>query len=459
MSESFFEENDAGLMNLALNHHGAEDAKTPTDINQIPLAVRMSPESLSDFVGQEHLLGEGRLLRRAIESDRLNSAIFYGPSGCGKSAVAKYIAAKTKSKTFELNAAVVGVQELKRVLDYSKNLKDSGIAKPQKILVILDEIHHFNRTQQDVLLPSVEKGEITLIGLTTENPFFYVNRALLSRFLVFEFKPLKEKHLYLILENALKSGKGLKELKLEITDEAKKYFVLNSSGDARRLLNAVEIASLTTSPNHEGRRIVDINSARESIQKRTIRYDRSSDEHYDHISAFIKSMRGSDPDAAVYWLAKMIQAGEDPLFIARRIVICASEDVGNANPMALVVAQSAFDAVNSIGMPEARIILSQAAIYVACSPKSNASYLAINKAIKEVENGPVREVPLHLRDANLDSDTFGHGKGYQYPHDFPNHYVRQEYMPQPKQFYTPSNQGFEQEIAKRLKRLKEENRK
>ncbi|MBI4656985.1 MAG: replication-associated recombination protein A [Elusimicrobia bacterium] len=424
----------------------------------IPLAVRMSPKSLSDFAGQEHLLGEGKLLRRAVESGALTSAVFYGPSGSGKSALAKYIVSGIKSKAFELNAALAGVQDLRKIIDYASGLKNSSIAEHEKIFVILDEIHHFNRTQQDVLLPSVEKGEIILIGITTENPFFYINRALLSRFMVFEFKPLNENHLRVILENAVSGREGLKELKVIIEESAKKYLILNSSGDARRLLNALELAVLSTKPDSSGRRLINAETARESIQKRTVRYDRSSDEHYDHVSAFIKSMRGSDPDAAVYWLAKMLSAGEDPLFIARRIVICASEDVGNANPNGLVVAQSAFDAVDSIGMPEARIILSHAAIYIACSPKSNASNLAINQAIKEVENGPQREVPLHLRDANQDLDAFGHGKGYKYPHDFPNHYVKQEYMPEPGQFYTPSDQGFEQEIAERLKRLKEENK-
>ena len=344
--------------------------------------------------------------------------------------------------------------ELKKILEFSKGLS-GGFAKKQRILLILDEIHHFNRTQQDVLLPSVEKGEVILIGMTTENPFFYINGALLSRSIVVEFKTLEESHLRKILARALTEERGLKSLNVELSGEAADFLVSNSMGDARRLLNALELAVVTTTPGPAGKRKVDLDTARESIQRRSLRYDKSSDEHYDHISAFIKSMRGSDPDAAVYWLAKMLQAGEDPRFLARRILICASEDVGNANPMALLVAQSAFKSVEVLGMPESRITLAQAAIYVAVSPKSNASYMAINKAMAEAANGPERPVPMHLRDASKDGEALGHGKGYKYPHDFPNHYVKQEYMPEPKKFYKPTEQGFEAEIAKRMKRLAE----
>ncbi|MBU2572977.1 MAG: replication-associated recombination protein A [Elusimicrobia bacterium] len=427
----------------------------------MPLAARLAPLELDEFAGQEHILGAGKLLRRAIEADSLQSAVFYGPSGSGKTALARYISSKTNARTFELNAATAGVAELKKILEFSKNLC-GGLAKRQRVLLILDEIHHFNRTQQDVLLPSVEKGEVILIGMTTENPFFYINGALLSRFIVVEFKTLEEGHLRKILDQALKEERGLKSFKVELAKEAADYLVSNSMGDARRLLNALELAAVTTKPEVRGqkpevrgRRLIGLETARESIQKRSLRYDKSSDEHYDHISAFIKSMRGSDPDAAVYWMARMLEAGEDPRFVARRILICASEDVGNANPMALVVAQSAFSAAESLGMPEARIILSQAAIYVAVSPKSNASYMAVNDAIAEVANGPDRPVPLHLRDATKDGEAFGHGKGYKYPHDFPGHYTEQEYMPEPKQFYKPADQGFEAEIGKRMKRLKE----
>jgi putative ATPase len=380
--------------------------------------------------------------------------VFYGPSGAGKTALAGYISSRTKARTFELNAVTAGVAELKKILEFSKGLS-GGFAKKQRILLILDEIHHFNRTQQDVLLPSVEKGEVILIGMTTENPFFYINGALLSRSIVVEFKTLEESHLRKILARALTEERGLKNLNVELSGDAADYLVSNSMGDARRLLNALELAVVTTKPGSSGKRNVDLDTARESIQKRSLRYDKSSDEHYDHISAFIKSMRGSDPDAAVYWLAKMLEAGEDPRFLARRILICASEDVGNANPMALLVAQSAFKSVEVLGMPESRITLAQAAIYVAVSPKSNASYMAINKAMAEVANGPERPVPMHLRDASKDGEALGHGKGYKYPHDFPNHYVKQEYMPEPKKFYKPGEQGFEAEISKRLKRLRE----
>ncbi|PKM97368.1 MAG: replication-associated recombination protein RarA [Elusimicrobia bacterium HGW-Elusimicrobia-3] len=420
-----------------------------------PLAARLAPKELEEFAGQEDILGPGKLLRRAIEADNLKSAVFFGPPGCGKTALARYIAGRANAKTFELNAVMAGVPDLRKIIEYSRGL-GGGLARSQRVLLVLDEIHHFNRTQQDVLLPSVEKGEIILIGMTTENPFFYINQALLSRFIVVEFKPLKSGHLSAILERALTHPEGLANLNPEVSPEAKKYLVENSSGDARRLLNALELGIVTTKPGKGGRRLVDEAVARESIQRRSLRYDRSSDEHYDHISAFIKSMRGSDPDAAVYWLAKMLEAGEDPRFVARRILICASEDVGNANPMALVLAQTAFNSAQVLGMPEARIILAQAAIYVACSPKSNASYMAVNAAGEEVKGGAERPVPMHLRDGSKDGEALGHGKGYKYPHDFDGHYVRQEYMPEPKVFYEPSDQGFEIEIGKRLKRLRGE---
>jgi len=446
MSDPLFEENPE-----------AATADAPA-----PLAARLAPRELDEFAGQEHILGPGKLLRRAIEADSLQSAVFYGPSGAGKTALAGYISSKTKARTFELNAVTAGVAELKKILEFSKGMS-GGFAKKQRILLILDEIHHFNRTQQDVLLPAVEKGDVILIGMTTENPFFYINGALLSRSIVVEFKPLEEGHLRKILGRALTEERGLKNLNVELSPEAADYLVSNSMGDARRLLNALELAVVSSEPQvrsggrvgDKWRRVIGIEIVRESIQKRGLRYDKSSDEHYDHISAFIKSMRGSDPDAAVYWLAKMLEAGEDPRFLARRILICASEDVGNANPMALMVAQSAFKSVEMLGMPESRITLAQAAIYVAVSPKSNASYMAINKAMAEVANGPERPVPMHLRDASKDGEALGHGKGYKYPHDFPNHYVKQEYMPEPRKFYKPTEQGFEAEIAKRLTRLKE----
>ncbi|HBW22475.1 MAG: AAA family ATPase [Elusimicrobia bacterium GWA2_56_46] len=429
------------------------DAGAAPEAEAAPLAARMAPLELDEFAGQEHILGEGKLLRRAIMADSLQSAVFYGPSGAGKTALARYISSKTKARTFELNAVTAGVAELKKILEFSKGLS-GGLMKKTRVLLVLDEIHHFNRTQQDVLLPSVEKGEVILIGMTTENPFFYINGALLSRFIVVEFKSLNEGHLRKILAGALSEERGLKGANVELSAEAADYLVSNSMGDARRLLNALELAAVTTAPDDGGKRKIGLDTARESIQRRSLRYDKSSDEHYDHISAFIKSMRGSDPDAAVYWLARMLEAGEDPRFLARRILICASEDVGNANPTALLVAESAFKAVEVLGMPESRITLAQAAIYVAVSPKSNASYMAINKAMAEIAHGPERPVPMHLRDASRDGEALGHGKGYKYPHDFPGHYVKQEYMPEPKRFYKPSEQGFEAEIGKRLARLK-----
>lgn len=411
----------------------------------IPLAARLIPEDLDYFYGQENLLSKGKFLRNIIEKGQIKSALFYGPSGTGKTALANIIAKKVNADVYNLNAVTAGVADLKKILEYSKNSFNS-----KKVLLILDEIHHFNRTQQDVLLPSVEKGEIILIGITTENPFFYINRALLSRFLIFEFKEHSEDSLRKILERAIKEG--FKDIKISIDEKAKDAIVKLCNKDARRLLNIFEMAVLAF--EKDGKVEINLDIIKEIVASKNINYDRASDNHYDHASAFIKSMRGSDPDATVYWLAKMLEAGEDPLFIARRIVICASEDVGNANPLALVVANSAFDAVRNIGMPEAKIILSQAAIYVAVSPKSNSSYLAINKAIEEVKNGPERKVPLHLKDSTADGNFFGDGKGYKYPHDFPGHYVEQQYMPDPKIFYIPSNQGFEQEISKRLERLR-----
>ncbi|NLO92063.1 MAG: replication-associated recombination protein A [Elusimicrobia bacterium] len=430
---------------------GDNEAASARARGALPLAARLAPSRLEDFFGQEELLSEGKLLRRLIEADKLASAVFFGPPGCGKTALARYIASRSGAHTEELNAAVAGVAELRKTLDAAQFRLQSG----ERTLLILDEIHHFNRTQQDVLLPSVERGQIILIGLTTENPFFYVNSALVSRFAVFEFKPLGAKQLEGIVRRAAADGEsGLGAYKLELEPKAMEHLVSQSGGDARRLLNALELAALTTKPGKDGKRLITLRVAEESIQKRAVRYDKSSDDHYDHISAFIKSMRGSDPDAAAYWLAKMLAAGEDPRFLARRILICASEDVGNADPVALMVAEAAFRACEVLGMPEARIPLGQAAVYVACAPKSNAAYLAIDGALDEVKNGPAREVPLHLRDASLDGEQRGHGKGYKYPHDFPGHYTPQEYMPDHKIFYNPTDQGREAQIAERLARLR-----
>lgn len=417
-----------------------------------PLALRMAPKNLDDYMGQANIVGDGKLLRRAIEADSLGSVIFYGPSGCGKSALANIIALKTKSHFEKANAVLVGISDIRKILDSAKNrIAMSG----QKTILMLDEIHHFNRSQQDALLPDVEKGIITLIGITTENPFFYINSAILSRTTVFEFKKLTNDDLLKILNNSLSDKeKGFGNLNIKISDDAKQHLIKYSNGDARRLLNAVEIGVLSTNPKSEGIRIFDLKVAEESIQKKSVVYDRSGDQHYDHISAFIKSMRGSDADAAVYWMAKMLVAGEDPRFIARRIIICASEDVGNADPRALTLSVAAMQAVEFIGMPEAQIILAQAATYVASAPKSNSAYLAINRAVDEVKNGVEREVPNHLKDSNLDGKAFGHGVGYKYPHDYPNHYVEQEYMKNPVKLYVPSDQGYEVKINERNARIR-----
>ncbi len=407
-----------------------------------PLAARLAPQKIEDFAGQKHLLSEGKMLRRLIESDTVKSAVFFGPPGIGKTALARFIARKTNANTVELNAAAAGVADVKRIIEDAR-VRITSTFLEKRTLLILDEIHHFNKTQQDVLLPSVEKGDIILIGLTTENPYFYINNALLSRFSVFEFKPLQKEDLIFILERAA----GLENA--NINKDAADFFVTQSNGDARRLLNALELAFLTTARDKKGVKKITLEIAKECMQKRHLNYDKKGDEHYDIISAFIKSMRGSDPDAAVYWLARMLESGEDPRFIARRILICASEDVGNAEPAAIMLAEAAFKCAEVLGMPEVRIPLAQAAIYVACAPKSNASYLAIDAALDEVRNGPRRNVPDHLRSGFKN-------EGYKYAHDYPNHYVKQAYMPSPKKFYSPTDMGKEKNIRERLKKLKEE---
>jgi putative ATPase len=379
--------------------------------------------------------------------------IFFGPSGTGKSALARIIALKTKSYFEEANAVTIGIADIRKYIDAAKSRVEMY---GKKTILMLDEIHHFNRSQQDALLPAVERGIITLIGITTENPFFYINAALISRSIVFEFQTLSKNALLKIMDLALQNREnGLGNYNVEITDEAKNHLILNSNGDARRLLNALEIGVLSTNPNSDGIRVIDLSVAEESMQKRAVLYDRSGDAHYDHISAFIKSMRGSDPDATLYWMAKMLTAGEDPRFIARRIIIAASEDVGMADPRAIMLAVSALQAIEFIGMPEARIILSQAAVYVACAPKSNSVYLAIDEAISEVKNGRVRNVPNHLKDANLDGEALGHGQNYKYPHDFDGHYVEQSYWDYPVEFYKPSKEGLEVKIGERLYGLKQ----
>ena len=413
-----------------------------------PLAARMAPKNFEDFMGQENIVGDGKLLRRSIEADNLGSVIFFGPPGTGKSALARIIASKTKAYFEEANAVTIGIADIRKIIEQAKaRVEMSG----KKTILMLDEIHHFNKSQQDALLPDVEKGTVTLIGITTENPFFYINAAIISRSIVFEFLPLSKEALLKIMESALKDEEnGLGKYKVQMSAEAEEHLVLNANGDARKLLNALEIGVLSTKVNGKGVRVFDVTVAQESMQKRAVLYDRSGDAHYDHISAFIKSMRGTDPDAAVYWMSKMLVAGEDPRFIARRIIICASEDVGMADPRALMLAVSALQAVQFVGMPEARIILAQAAIYVACAPKSNASYMAVEQALAEVRSGKVRNVPNHLKDANLDGKELGHGQGYKYPHDYHRHYVEQDYWTDPVEFYKPSEEGFEVKISERL---------
>ncbi len=399
-----------------------------------PLAYRMCPGTLDEYVGQGHILAPGKLLRRAIEADKITSIILYGPPGTGKTALARIIAKKTDARFEWLNAATIGLEEIRKVIQSAKNRKSRGI----KTILFLDEIHRFNKLQQDALLPDVEEGNIILIAATVENPFFYVNSALLSRSQIFELKPLSEDDILNILRNAVRDKeRGIGNLNASVDETALKHIARMSDGDARKALSALEIAALTTPPDDSGRIRITIEIAEESIQKKVVVYDKKGDRHYDTISAFIKSMRGSDPDAAVYYLAKMLYAGEDPRFIARRIVICASEDVGNADPMALVVAISVLRAVEFVGMPEARIPLAQAAIYVAKAPKSNASYKAIEAAWNDIATEETMEVPDPLKSGNyLGAKKLGHGVGYKYPHDFGG-YVEQEYMKKKKKYYNP----------------------
>lgn len=419
-----------------------------------PLAVRLRPANLDEFVGQEHILSNGKLLRRSIEAGRLSSLIFYGPPGCGKTALAYIITDMKKMHFFRINAVTSNVAEMRKVLDASKkNLRIDG----RKTILFIDEIHRFNKAQQDVLMPDVEQGNPILIGTTTHNPFFSIIAPLLSRSLVFEFKALKEEHLVEILKRAVSDkDRGLGRLKIKADDGAIKHIAKISEGDARRALNALEVGAMTTTPDTDGIIRFTLAVAEESIQRKVVLYDRDGDGHYDTASAFIKSMRGSDPDATLYWLAKMLYAGEDPRFIARRIVICAAEDVGNADPQAIVVANAALQISEFVGLPEARIPLAQAAVYVACAPKSNAAYMGIENATKDVEENRVQEVPDHLKDASYKSSKkLGHGVGYKYAHEFKNHYVNQDYMRVSKKYYFPTDIGYEKKIKEWLEGLKD----
>ncbi len=425
----------------------SEEKKKTVEVQ--PLALRMAPLTLDEFIGQEHILGEGKLLRRAIESDRISSLILFGPPGSGKRALAKVIAKRTSAYFVELNAVNIGVDTLRQEIISAQQRRQ---VSQKKTILLVDEIHHFNKLQQDALLPDVEKGNITLIGITTENPYFYVNPGIISRSLVFEFCPLQEKDLEKIIKHTLTDQeRGLGKMKFKMSEEAIKHLIQMAEGDARRVLNALEIGFLTTKPDKNGTTNFDLTVAEESIQKKAILYDRAGDEHYDTISAYIKSLRGSNPNAALYWLAKMLYAGEDPRFIARRLIIAASEDVGNADPQALTIATATLQAVEFVGMPEAKIPLAQATIYIACAPKSNASYLAIDRAWEEVEQKKTLPVPTHLKDAHLNGkDKLGHGVGYKYPHDYSGHYVEQEYLPEKMVFYEPTEMGFEKEIKQRM---------
>ncbi len=399
-----------------------------------PLAYRMAPATLDEYVGQDHIIGKGSLLRRAIEADRITSLILYGPPGTGKTALARVIANRTHAHFEWLNAAVAGIEDLRKIIQSAKARRSNGV----RTVLFLDEIHRFNKLQQDVLLPDVEEGVITLIAATVENPFFYINSALISRSQVFELKPLNDESLLKILDAALRDrDRGLGDIKIQADSDALGHIAKMADGDARKALSALELAALTTTPDKEGILHITLATAEESIQKKAVLYDKKGDQHYDTISAFIKSMRGSDPDATVYYLAKMLYAGEDPRFVARRIVICASEDVGNADPMALVVATSALKAVEFVGMPEARIPLAQAAIYIASAPKSNACYLAIEAAMGDIANEETMEVPDHLKSSSYSgAKKLGRGEGYKYPHDFGGH-VEQEYMKKKRTYYKP----------------------
>jgi len=426
-------------------------------LKDAPLAERLKPGKLEDYIGQEHILGKGKLLWRAIKADKITSLLLYGPPGTGKTSLAKVIANSTKSNFVRLNAVTDGLKELREVVAEAKN--NLGMYNVKTILFI-DEIHRFNKAQQDALLPFVERGTIVLIGATTENPYFEVNNALISRSMLFKLEPLNQKHIEDIINRAIKDkdvGFGNTDICME--SEAISYLANMANGDARRALNALELSVLTTDRDEQGTINITLAVAEECLQKKHIKYDKNRDEHYDVISAFIKSMRGSDPDAAVHYLARMIYAGEDPKFIARRIVIAAAEDVGNADPMALVVANSAAQAVHFVGMPEARIILSEAVIYVACAPKSNASYMAINNAIKDIEEKSIGSVPAHLRDQSYSgAKKLGHGVGYLYPHNYERNYVAQQYLTDElisARYYKASDNGYEKKIKERLKLLKD----
>ena len=423
-----------------------------------PLASRMRPTSLDEVVGQQHIIGKDKLLYRAIMADKISASIFYGPPGTGKTTLAKVIANTTSAEFTSINATAAGKKDMEQVVENAKNIRGMY---GKKTILFIDEIHRFNKGQQDYLLPFVEDGTVILIGATTENPYFEVNGALLSRSIIFELKLLSQDDIKTLIRRALTdSAKGLGSYGAVIDDDALDFLSDMANGDARSALTAIELGVLTTEPSADGKIHITLSVASECIQRRVVKYDKSGDNHYDTISAFIKSMRGSDPDAAIYYLARMLYAGEDVKFIARRIMICAAEDVGNADPQALQVAVAAAQAVERIGMPESQIILAEAANYVACAPKSNASYLSIDAAMHMVASGQTPPIPVHLQDSHYKSaGKLGHGIGYQYAHDFKNHYVAQQYLPDAlvgTRFYEPTDMGYEKQIRDYLDKIRRE---
>jgi len=427
----------------------SQAGQDPKPVIPKPLAVRMRPLTRDEFVGQEHFFAPGKLLSRMLEADRLMSVIFYGPPGTGKTTLAQVIAEHTQAAFHALNAAACGVAEVREAIERARDRLEM---RGRRTVLFIDELHRFNKAQQDVLLPDVEEGTVIMIGATTHNPFFTITPPLVSRSQIFEFKPLSKDHIKTIVRSALADEeRGLGSHDVELPDDVLDFIAEVSDGDARRALNALEVAVMTTEPGPDGVIRCTLAVAEDSIQKKAIVYDRDGDSHYDAASAFIKSMRGSDPDAAIYWMARMLEAGEDPRFIARRMVICAAEDVGNAAPLALVLANAALQAAEFVGLPEAKIPLAQAVTYIACAPKSNAAYMAIAKAEEDVQSGRTLEVPGHLKDAHYPgAKRLGRGEGYKYAHNYEGHFVEQDYLPVDRTYYEPSEEGYEKEIKKRL---------
>ncbi len=427
------------------------------NLKTAPLSVRMRPSTLAEYVGQTHILGDGKLLTRAIQSDRLSSLIFYGPPGSGKTTLALCISKETSAVFEKINAVTSNVEEMRKILAAAQNRRATS---GRRTILFIDEIHRFNKAQQDILMPDLEDGSVILIGATVFNPFFTLVSPLLSRSLVFELKSLSPKDIATLLKRSVSDKeRGLGQINVQVEEKAITFLSEICDGDARKALNALEIGVLTSKANTEGVVHLTLDVAQESIQKKQVNYDRDGDGHYDTISAFIKSMRGSDPDATLYWLAKMIYAGEDPRFIARRVCICASEDVGLADSQALVLANAAMQVSEFIGLPEARIVLAQAAVYVACAPKSNSAYLGIDKALADVKDNKIQPVPTALKDASYQAaKTLGHGQDYKYAHNYPNHYVAQEYMPHKASYYVPTDLGYEKKIKVWLEYLKSQPR-